>query len=111
MLFDDFSITMICGSFILAPVATIIVGSQNLEDAKSIADWSFGILLLLLSVDCLRFVSGRAEHPSGGLGLVILLFALIAAVGLGYRVASSRASRLGGRGNEVKPSPSDDELA
>ena len=113
MLFDYDSVCLISGTFILAPLVAIIVGSQDGADAKAVADWTVGVLFVMLLADCARFIPARADYPIGGVGFVVFFSALILAVELGRRVATSRppAPWLGCRGKEGVPDPWDDDLA
>ena len=114
MLFDQLSINLIWASFILAFLTILIVGSQSREDSRSVAIWILRILVLMLLVICARLASSeRAGYFNGGLGMVALCSALIAAVGLGYWIATLRqtSSQVCTQGKKVEPGQWDDELA
>ena len=112
MLFDHLSVCLMSASFILAPITILIVGSQNRADAKAVTGWTLGVLVPFFLATCARFVSGREGYPSGASGMVVLCFVMIASVGLGYWIATSRpkSEQLGAQGKKVKPAPWDDEL-
>ena len=113
MAIDNLLVSMICGSFVLGPVAALIVGSQDRADARWIAVWSDGVLGLLLLAECARVVAGRAEPTRDRLGFLVFYSALIAAVGWGYQIAALRAVRSERDAPDIKtkPDPWEDELA
>lgn len=114
MIFDDLSMSLAVASFILGPLTIIIVGSQTRQDARSVVIWTLSLLVPMLLVSCTSVaLPGRSGGFDGGPGMVTLCSALIASVGLGYRIAALRhaTSRVISKGKKVEPGSRDDELA
>jgi hypothetical protein len=114
MIFDDLSVSLMVASLILGLLTIIIVGSQTREDARSVATWAVGVLVPMLLVSCARIaLPGPPGNINGGPGMVAICAALIAAVGLGYRVATLRheTSQAAATDKKVAPGFPDDELA
>ena len=114
MIFDDLSLWLTIASIVLGFLTIIIVGSQTREDAWSIAVWSLAILVPMLLVSCARIaLAGGAGAANGGPGMVVLSFGVIAALGVGYRLAASRHSNAPGpsTAKTIDPGLWDDELA
>ncbi len=114
MIFDHLSMCLAVVSFILGPLTTIIVGLQSRDDARSVATWTLSVLVPMLLVSCASVaIRGRAGGFDGGPGMVVLCSALIAAVGVGYRIATLRhtPSQVASKGKKVESASWDDELA
>lgn len=114
MIFDELSVWLAVSSFVLGFLTILIVGSQTREDAGVIAAWSLGILVPMLVVSCARLaLADRVGGVYGGPGMVVLSLGVIAAVGIGYRIAVSRqsASPDPSLGKALEPGLRDDELA
>jgi hypothetical protein len=114
MIFDDLSVSLMVASLILGLLTIIIVGSQTREDARSVATWTLGVLVPMLLVSCAWIaLAGPPGGTNGGPGMVVILAALIVAVGLGYRIATLRhaTSQAASTDKKVEPGFPDDELA
>jgi len=99
---------------ILALMTVIIVGSQTREDARAVATWTLSVLAPMLLVSSASIaLPRRSGGLDGGPGMVAICSALIVAVGLGYRIATSRhtISQATSKDKKVEPGLSDDELA
>ena len=106
MSFDDLSMCLTVASLILGPLTVIIVGSQTREDARSVATWTLPVLVPILLVSCARLaIPERPGGLSGALGMVVLCSGMIAALGLGYRIATlrRRAPKITSKGKKVEP--------
>ncbi len=112
LIFDHFSLGMIAVSCVLAPIAGLIVSSQDRADARSLAGRLVGVLGILFLLGCARFGFQRADH-SGGLGLVVLFSSLILAVIMGTRAATVQPPTPVSwpEDDGLKPNWRDDELA
>jgi hypothetical protein len=111
--FDELSMGLSAVTIILGLLSVIIVGSQTHEDARSVAIWSLVVLIPMLLVSGSRLaISGRHFDFRGGSGMVVLFSGLIAAIGLGYRIAIMRyrASQALLKGKKVEPGLWDDEF-
>jgi hypothetical protein len=114
MIVDDLSMSLAVASLILGPLTIIIVGSQTREDARSVAIWTLSLLVPMLLLSCASVVlPGQSGGFNGAPGMVMLCSALIAAVGIGCRIAALRhaTSRLISKSKKVEPGSRDDELA
>src|ERR1700756_2335256 len=88
---DHLSLSLMGASLILGLLTIIIVGSQTREDARSVAAWTLSVLVPMLLVSCASIaLPGRPGGFNGGPGMVAICSALIAAVGVGYRLATWR---------------------
>ena len=112
MILDQFSVSLIAAAFVLAPIAGLIVSSQDRADARSLAGWLGGGLGVRFLLGCARFGFRRADE-AGGLGLAVLFASLILAVIMGARAAKTQAPPPGSalEDDGLKPDGRDDELA